>query len=233
MTRKSNFIERLNFLVSCIERPQLFKIRKTGGIPDTFIKLDQPWLHEINIATILDIGANIGQFSSTISSVFPQANIYAFEPLPDCFQELQARMSNCKNFTAINVALGDNSGILKFERNNFSLSSSFLKMTDIHKTAFPETQQSQSVEVKVEKLDDIVKNLYIVDPVIIKIDVQGYEDKVLKGGEETIKRAKLVISETSFESLYEGQPLFDDIYRKFIDLGFQYAGSFEQLCNPA
>lgn len=232
MAKLSNLTHRLNFLVSCIERPQLFQIRKNGGIPDAFIKLDQPWLHELNIATVLDIGANIGQFSSTISAVFPKAKIYSFEPLPDCFQELQNRMVNCRNFTAINVGLGDESGSLKFERNDFSLSSSFLKMTDIHKKAFPETQHSQSVEVKVEKLDNIAKTLSITDPLLIKIDVQGYEDKVLKGGEETIKRARLVISETSFESLYEGQPLFNEIYHKFIELGFTYAGSFEQLCNP-
>lgn len=232
MSFLTKFTRRLNTLAHYIENPQLFKVRQSGGIVDIFPKLDQPWLHTLNIGTILDIGANTGQFASTINVIFPNAKIYAFEPLPDCFEQLQMHMAGCKNFTAFNIGLGDQSGSLKFEKHDSSLSSSFLKMTDIHKTAFPHTQNSQSIEVKIEKLDNVAKNLSIIDPLLIKIDVQGYEDKVLRGGEQTIKRARLVISETSFESLYEGQPLFDDIYRTFINLGFSYAGSFEQLFNP-
>lgn len=42
MAKLNNFINRFSFLLNCIEKPELFKIRKNGGIPDTFIKLDKP-----------------------------------------------------------------------------------------------------------------------------------------------------------------------------------------------
>jgi hypothetical protein len=86
--------------------------------------------------------------------------------------------------------------------------------------------------VKIERLDDVAQNIDLGKSLFIKIDVQGYEDKVLKGGEETIKKAKVVIVETSFVPLYESQPLFDDVYSVFKKLGFAYFGMNDQLSDP-
>jgi hypothetical protein len=62
--------------------------------------------------------------------------------------------------------------------------------------------------------------------------VQGYEAKVIAGGEDVVACAKIIIVEVSFQRLYEGGPLFDDIYRILKDRGFNYAGNFEQLYSP-
>lgn len=228
----TNFTRRLNTAASYIENPQLFDIRQRGGVPNTFLQLNQPWLHALDIATILDIGANVGQFSTVINTIFPKANIYAFEPLPDCFQKLKLRMAGCEKFTGLNFGLGDQSGSLMFERNAYSPSSSFLEIADAHKEAFPKTRNTETVEVKIERLDTLVKDLFITSPLLVKIDVQGYEYQVLCGGEQTIKNARLVITETSFVSLYKNQRLFDDVYRILTNWGFVYAGSVDQLYNP-
>ena len=68
--------------------------------------------------------------------------------------------------------------------------------------------------------------------VLIKIDVQGYELFVLHGGPETVKRARALIVETSFTKLYEGQPLFDDIYKTLKKSEFDYGGNWDQLTDP-
>jgi len=44
-----------------------------------------------------------------------------------------------------------------------------------------------------------------------------------------VGRAKIIIIEVSFQSLYEGGPLFDDVYRLLKEHGFTYNGNFEQL----
>lgn len=63
--------------------------------------------------------------------------------------------------------------------------------------------------------------------------MQGYETKVILGGKQTISRAAIVIAETSFQELYEGQPLFNEVYEMLKDLGLRYAGSLgPQLMNP-
>jgi hypothetical protein len=71
------------------------------------------------------------------------------------------------------------------------------------------------------------------EPLLVKIDVQGYEDYVLRGGEQTIRRARLIIIETSFQAQYEAQPLFDDVYRTLTGWGFAYVGAIDQLMNPS
>jgi hypothetical protein len=70
------------------------------------------------------------------------------------------------------------------------------------------------------------------DPLLLKLDVQGFEDKVIIGGEDVVARAKIIIIEVSFLPLYEGAPLFDDIYQILKTRGFTYNGNFDQLLSP-
>lgn len=228
----TEFTHRLNSIARYIENPQLLMLRQQGGLPNTFLLLNQPWFHSLNIETILDIGANVGQFAVTVNALLPKAQIYSFEPLTDCCEKLKVRMSACNTFTAFNLGLGDQSGNLMFDRNSYSPSSSFLKIADVHKKAFPKTKDTKTLEVKIDRLDNIAQQLAIANPFMVKIDVQGYEYKVLQGGEQTIKNARLVITETSFVTLYDNQPLFKDIYSTLINWGFIYAGSLDQLYNP-
>ncbi len=228
----SKIARKIHNLTKAIEDPTLFKIRQDGGLPTTYENLNTFWFKSLKVDTVLDIGANTGQFTKTISVLLPSAKIYAFEPLPGCFKSLQQFANLHKNITVFNTGIGDLSGECSFEQSAFSPSSSFLKMNDTHKKAFPHTQDSNIVKVKISKLDDITESLDLGISLFIKIDVQGYEDKVLEGGERTIKRAKIIIVETSFVSLYESQPLFDDIYCKLRDWGFSYVGMIDQACDP-
>ena len=219
-------------LARYVERPGLFALRQRGVVVDDYLKLAQPWLRTLGVRTILDIGANTGQFASVAQAAFPEAQIYSFEPLPECFQRLQANLAKAGRFRAFNVGLGREAGTLTFERNVFTASSSFRRMTDLHRKEFPLTEQTTRVRVRVERLDDLAAQLTLHDPLLVKIDVQGYEDEVLAGGEQTIRKAAVVLTETSFETLYEGQSLFPDIYRTLLGWGFAYAGSLDQLCSP-
>jgi hypothetical protein len=64
--------------------------------------------------------------------------------------------------------------------------------------------------------------------ILIKIDVQGYEDKVIAGGMKVLKEAKVAIIEISYASMYKNQKLFDDIAGQMRDLGYRYKGSFSE-----
>jgi FkbM family methyltransferase len=229
-------MSRIRTVTYMFEKPSLFptllKLHLNGSGVSTFHALNKPWFHELNIATILDIGANAGQFALTINSVIPTAKIYSFEPIVECFEKLKKTMANVNTFSCFNLGIGEESGELLFERNDFTASSSFLKMTSLAQEEFPKTKNTQSISVKLEPLDSVTENLTIIEPLLIKIDTQGYEDRVLLGGEATIKRAKVVIIETSFVKLYEGQPLFDDIYNKLVSWGFSYSGALDQMYSP-
>ena len=116
-------------------------------------------------------------------------------------------------------------------RNDYSQSSSLLPMAELHKTAFPETRHSSPETVQVKRLDDLADELRIERPMLLKIDVQGFEAKVIAGATEVLRAADVIIVETGVEALYEGQALFDDVYRMLYERGFPYRGNHNQLLS--
>ncbi len=185
--------------------------------------------HEIR--TVIDIGANTGQFAKLIHPLFPEARIYSFEPLPDCLAELQRTLADIPGAVALPLALGDVTGTVEFNRSAFSPSSSFLEMTDVHRANWPASSEQHKTIVSVRRLDDVMADANLSDGILVKMDVQGFEDRVIRGGVAVISRSKVVVVEVSFVELYVGQPLFDDIYRLLRELGFAYRGNIEQFTS--
>ncbi len=212
-----------------LKNPRLFRLRARGVLPGLFERLDCPWFHSLSLETVLDVGAYVGRYAETIHALLPDVTIYSFEPLVDCFQELEQRANRIPQLTALNYGLGDEAGEQTLQRHEFAPSSSLLKMTSIHKEAFPDTAESQPVTIRLERLDEVAEGFQLTLPMLVKIDVQGFEDRMLSGGENTIRKASAIIIETSFVPLYEGQPLFNDIHRQLAGWGFLYAGSVAQL----
>lgn len=190
------------------------------------------WLKGMSIRTVLDIGANTGQFASLCHRLLPDARLYSFEPLEDCYNALLKRMGRVPKFHAFNFALGDKNGQADIYRNDYTPSSSLLSMEELHKRAFPFTSHATVQNIEIKRLDDILDELDIVENVLVKIDVQGTEDKVIMGGERLLARASILIVETCFEPLYKDQLLFDGIYDLLRERGFLYAGSESPGRNP-
>jgi len=216
---------KILFLIKKILNKLGWDIKKHRPIFESKIK-------NLTIKTILDIGANNGEYARKIRLTFPNAYIYSFEPLSDCYENLVKKMAEDNKFKAFNTALGNEKNEIEIYKSSFHPSSSILKMADLHKKLYPKSKTHKIENINVNKLDDILKPENLADDILIKIDVQGFEDKVIKGGETIIKRAKLVIIETSFVSLYEDQPLFNDIYQQMINLDFSYQGSLERHYDP-
>ena len=128
--------------------------------------------------TVLDIGANIGVIAQALEhSGF---TVEAFEPQAEIFALLKM------NFTGIayNVALGDEAGTASMPRLNFEETFNF------GSSACGMVSKSRgAVRVTVRKLDD-----YKYDNIgLMKIDVEGYEERVLRGAVETIERCKPIL----------------------------------------
>lgn len=194
--------------------------------------LDKPWLREIGFSTVIDVGANTGQFARAAHHVFPDARIYSFEPIPGCLETMKRRMQGISGFEAFGSAIGNEEGTITIHQSAFSPSSSILAMTSEHTDAFPWTAGGTDVVVEIHRLDSFLPRMNLDGKVLLKIDVQGFSQQVLLGAPLTLARSDMVLVETSFVSLYEGEATFDQTYRLMTDAGFSFIGFLDQLEHP-
>jgi FkbM family methyltransferase len=183
--------------------------------------------------TVLDVGANTGQFAVAAAKLLPGARVYSFEPLPQCLAQLRRHTNKLPNVTIYPVALGDREADdLLFHINSHSQSSSALHIAEAHRAAFPHERETGSTIVKVSTLDRIFESVGLASPVLLKLDVQGYEAKVLLGGVETLKRVDYVVLEASLRPMYEGEALFLDLVRLMHGYGFRFLRPVGWLADP-
>lgn len=186
----------------------------------------------LGIKTVIDIGANTGVFAQEMRKKFPEAQLYMFEPLSDCFAQVMKAFAHDQKAKAFPIALGDTKGSTVIERSSFHPSSSLRHMTDLHKELYPKSKGSSQETIQINTLDEVLWKIELSEHLLVKIDVQGYEDKVLMGGKNVMQRASAAILETSYLPLYEGQPLFNDICRLMDELGFLYYGDLHRHYHP-
>ncbi len=190
---------------------------------------DYKWLQERNIATVLDIGANTGQFAEMIHQILPIATIHSFEPLPEQFIGLQGLTKKIQLLQCYQFAVGSENTEMEINANEFSASSSLLPMTELHTSSFPYTKNSTLQKISLRTLDSFFDEIKPTKKTLLKIDVQGFEMEVLKGADKILDLVDVVIVETSFKELYKDQPLFPDIYNYLMKKQFIYNGNFEQI----
>jgi len=195
-------------------------------------RLDALWFHDLGFETIIDIGANTGQFSHMARMLLPKARILAFEPLPSCFKVLSAFAQTDGNIETFNMALGNSTGKIEFQENQFSPSSSILPLADSHLKAYPFAAKTSKTLVSVARMDEVLSSRFLSGKILVKMDTQGYEAEVIDGGNQVIRKASCVIAEVSFRELYKGQVLFDGVYQRMRSLGFSLGGFVDQGLDP-
>jgi hypothetical protein len=113
---------------------------------------------------------------------------------------------------------------------NHDASSSLLEATYTNDCLFPQTRRRRQVAVPVETLDMVFGNELAdgFNGLLVKVDVQGFEDRVIAGGREVFGVADLAIMEIGVRELYYGQPSFAQIVSALSELGLFYIGNLGQ-----
>jgi FkbM family methyltransferase len=182
--------------------------------------------------TVLDIGGSHGQFAKEVFRAFPHAKIYSFEPIPECYQELEALRDGIPNLHPIKIALSDHAGERELRLSRFRDSSSLHEMLPAHLEAWPYTEIESKIKVNLACLDDIAPGLELKKPVLAKIDVQGHELAVMHGGRATLSICQRVMLECNFAPLYDGQPSFVQLYNEMKSIGFLLDAFITPLRHP-
>ncbi len=160
-----------------------------------------------NIDLVFDIGANKGQYATGIMDVGYQQKIVSFEPLSSVHSIIENASKSHTNWTvAPRCAIGSKKEEIEINISANSVSSTLLTMLDTHIEGAPESKIIGKEKVTVYPLDEIAKT-YIGSSknIFLKIDVQGFEQEVLKGASEMIALAKGIEMEISLVPLYENQ----------------------------
>ena len=167
-------------------------------------------IKDLNFETILDIGSNKGQFILLVENLFKNKIIYSFEPIKEILEKQKKFFKYKNNIFFFNIALGEKSKKKVFYITNRKDSSSFLKFNKNNvKNSDYNINQERVVEIKA--LDEVIQFAKLVPPILLKIDVQGYELDVLKGCSNLLKKTTYIIVEVSENEIYQDQPVANEI----------------------
>ncbi len=173
------------------------------------------------IRTIVYVGAHVGDTALALDEAFAGRRFVLLEPAPKIYRQLSANVADRPNMTCLNVAAGASQGLHEFFLDNSPAASSLLPYESIALDEFPFLGHVSKISVPVRPLDAIVSDYSLLGQVdMLIMDVQGYEDEVLRGAERTVESCRIVVSELSLQALYAGSSTFDSVYQGLARRGY-------------
>ena len=177
--------------------------------------------------TLIDAGANKGQFSLVFRRLRPSALIVAFEPLPEAADKFQSIFRSDPHTRLVRVALAGSEGTAEFHVADRADSSSLLRPGAGQAKAFG-VHPAKVIRVPVKRLDECIDMNALAHPVLLKVDVQGGELGVFDGL-ASIEKVDFIYVELSYVELYDPQPLFEEV-REYLSLrGFYIRAVYNQV----
>jgi FkbM family methyltransferase len=175
-------------------------------------------IHQVE--AVLDVGANIGQFATTLRMAGFDGKIISFEPQSEAYGRLTAAAAKDTKWDAApRCAVGAAPGEIEMNISNNSVSSSALPILEAHTGSAPDSRYIGTETAPVIRLDDcdLVKSDVRT---FLKVDTQGFEQQVIDGAPKTLKFVVGIQLELSLAPLYDGQADFVDIIDQMQRLGF-------------
>jgi FkbM family methyltransferase len=186
---------------------------------------------------ILDIGANIGGFSETALRFNPRAEIHAFEPIPKLADSIRTLSTRYPSLHCVQIALGSEPGECEFRVHQHIDSSSLLAPDATYNSLYPQhCVLSDLIKVPVMRLDDWAASSGVAPerPIdLVKMDVQGFEGQVVRGGAATLGRTRYLVTEAALFPAYQGGVMLDELCEQLRALGFQMTWAFNVFAASA
>jgi FkbM family methyltransferase len=177
-------------------------------------------------ASVVDVGANRGQFTLFAAGLYPQARIFAFEPLPGPYAVLARLAAGRDRIRTFCAALGPRVATASIHLMRPDDSSSLLAPTERQFAIFRQTRLAGKLPVEMAPLHAFVGPGDLCSPALLKLDVQGFELAALEGCASLLDRFAAVYVVCSFVPLYADQPLADEVLAHLRAHGFRLAGIY-------
>jgi FkbM family methyltransferase len=185
----------------------------------------QPLLTDLlrnhGVGTVLDVGANVGQYGERLRKWGYRGWIVSFEPLREACEALRRRAAADGRWDVRAFALGDQDGTATLNVSEMPVFSSILPGKPELYSTFANARAVRTDAIAVHRLDSIFDALPRADgAVFLKIDTQGYEGPVIEGAAASLRSIEGVQVELSVAPLYEGESKLLDMVRLLEDRGF-------------
>ena len=186
---------------------------------------------------VLDIGAHCGGFSALVLSRWPDAQVFAFEPIPELLESIRALRARYPGLTEVPLALGAETAEAEFNVHAHSDSSSLLAVDPPYAKQYPgQAALARRIQVKVRRLDDWASEAgLLADRTVdlVKMDVQGFEGRVIEGGQATLSRTRFLVTEAALYPSYAGGIMLDELCGKLRALDFELIWGFNVFAASA
>jgi FkbM family methyltransferase len=203
------------------------EIRKKSPSIPSLIKYSKSTL-------VLDVGANTGQFARGVREGGYKQKIVSFEPLKSAHEELVRSARRDPDWVVHErCAIGAERDSKSINRSANSVSSSLLGMLSSHEESASNSVYIDTELVPIFKLDDVIPQ-YIRDNerIYLKIDTQGYEEKVLHGALNVLPLIDSIQLELSIIQLYEDQKTYEFFVDYLLAKGFRFWGIAPGFADP-
>jgi len=177
-----------------------------------------------------DVGANIGQTTKKLRRYFPNSTIYCFEPVQETYKLLEKNLQGYSNIYTYNKAMGGAKGEIEiFHRENSEWNSLVKSLNESAKNSGATAEL-----IKVDTIDNFVKEKDIPKINILKSDTEGFEMEVLKGAKYCLENHLIdtLYIEVGFSKNDLQHTYFTKIMEDLENYGYGFSGLFEKSYTP-
>jgi len=177
---------------------------------------------------IIDVGAYIGQWSRMAASIFPLADLLMIEGNPEneaALRRAQQSIGSRSQYSILLVGPEEREGVTFYQLDDCSSVLEELTSFEKRKTGLP-----------MGTLDSLFRDRSVRHPLLVKLDVQGFELEVLRGGAQILDRAEVVILEAALLPYNKGAPLLSEVILFMEHAGFvvyDFCGQFRRQTDHA
>ncbi|MBU4556706.1 MAG: FkbM family methyltransferase [Actinobacteria bacterium] len=199
--------------------------RNDSGPYSALLSMDQ------DMETIFDVGANVGNLSLAFLRWFPRATVHGFEPATKMFGEMNTRIESAgfaSRFRGHQIGFYDKETQGDLHLSSHHGANSLMEIGEAYHAANPHIGSNATESIELVRMDDFVREAGIKHIDLVKIDVEGVENEVLRGGAETFSSmVDTVILELSFVRHERSEGNHIQLFQTMHELGFAPAYLFD------
>ncbi|MBI3397515.1 FkbM family methyltransferase [Candidatus Woesebacteria bacterium] len=153
-------------------------------------------LENINEPVVVDVGAHLGFFSIPLASTLKKSIIYALEPVSVTFNLLKENTQHLNAIKTFCIGLGN-----KSEKTTIYYNPELLMYSSLFRERFKWDKNPHKEIVDLQTLDSFCKDNNITDINLLKIDAEGAEERILRGGSKTLFHTQYLFLECSLDQV--------------------------------